>query len=120
MRKRLSSKYAFLFKYVCRANGKWLDSESIFMPLETQSDDEGEGEGSIPRHYLPKLGAKIREVISEYGGGVFPKLNWTAPRVRLLSFPKKERTDSRTQHFYYPKLQMVHYIVHPQKISTSS
>jgi len=68
-----------------RANGKWLDSESIFMPLETLSDGAGGGEGSIPRHYLPKLGAKIREVISEYGGGVFPKLNWTAPRVSLLS-----------------------------------
>jgi hypothetical protein len=74
----LLSKYALLSHHICRANEKWLNSESIFMPLETQSED---GEGSIPRHYLPKLGAKIREVISEYGGGVFPKLNWTAPRV---------------------------------------
>jgi len=70
-----------------RANEKWLDSESIFMPLET-SENEAEAEGSTPRHYLPKLGAKIREVISEYGGGVFPKLNWTAPRVRILSWDK--------------------------------
>jgi len=73
--------------YIYRADEQWLDSESIFMPLET-SGDEGEGEGSIPRHYLPKLGAKIREVNSEYGGGVFPKLNWTAPRVNLLSLQR--------------------------------
>jgi hypothetical protein len=84
VRKRLLSKYVPSPHYIHRANGKWLDSESIFMPLERQSEDEREGEGSIPRHYLPKLGAKIREVISEYGGGVFPKLNWTAPRVSLL------------------------------------
>jgi hypothetical protein len=52
------------------------------MPLESSEDEgEGEGEGSTPRHYLPKLGARIRQTISEYGGGVFPKLNWTAPRV---------------------------------------
>jgi hypothetical protein len=82
VRNRLSSKYALNIHCIHKANGKWLDSESIFMPLET-SGDEGEGEGSTPRHYLPKLGAKIREVISEYGGGVFPKLNWTAPRVSL-------------------------------------
>jgi hypothetical protein len=60
------------------------------MPLEASGDEEeGEGEGSTPRHYLPKLGARIRQTISEYGGGVFPKLNWTAPRVCLLSIPKK-------------------------------
>jgi hypothetical protein len=86
----LLSKYALLSHHICRANGKWLDSESIFMPLESWGG-EGEGEGSVPRHYLPKLGAKIREVISEYGGGVFPKLNWTAPRVRLLSFFQRAR-----------------------------
>jgi hypothetical protein len=84
VRKMLLSKYALLSHHICRANEKWLDSESIFMPLET-SGNEGEVEGSTPRHYLPKLGAKIREVISEYGGGVFPKLNWTAPRASLLS-----------------------------------
>ena len=72
------------------ANEKWLDSESIFMPLETL-ENEAEAEGSTPRHYLPKLGAKIREVISEYGGGVFPKLNWTAPRVRLSPLLSQER-----------------------------
>jgi hypothetical protein len=83
VRKMLLSKCALLPHHICRADGKWLDSESIFMPLET-SEDEGEGESSTPRHYLPKLGAKIREVISEFGGGVFPKLNWTAPRVSLL------------------------------------
>lgn len=31
---------------------------------------------------LPNLSKRIREVIDRYGGGVFPKLNWTAPRVR--------------------------------------
>jgi len=54
------------------------------MPLETErsaDEDEEEGESSTPQHYLPKLGARIRQTILEYGGGVFPKLNWTAPRV---------------------------------------
>ena len=124
MRKRLLSRYVDPISLHIRVNGKWLDSESIFMPLDT-SGDEGEGEGSTPRHYLPKLGAKIREVISEYGGGVFPKLNWTAPRVCLSpssqqAVETKEETNSRTPHSYYPKLQMVHYIAHPPKISTSS
>jgi hypothetical protein len=48
------------------------------MPLETPSE---EGESSTTQHHLPKLGARIRQAIGEYGGGVFPKLNWTAPRV---------------------------------------
>ena len=70
------------------------------MPVETEpSEDmnknerEEEGEGSIPRHYLPKLGARIRQTIPEYGGGVFPKLNWTAPRVRPVCSLESERTD---------------------------
>lgn len=32
-------------------------------------------------YYLPKLNAAIRAALDKYGGGVFPKLNWTSPRV---------------------------------------
>lgn len=82
------------------------------MPLEIISAEaEGEGEGSIPRHYLPKLGRRIREVISEYGGGVFPKLNWTAPRVRsplsmnlrLPQTKKEQETNKKDAAFLLPQ-----------------
>lgn len=52
------------------------------------SDDgtsEGEEESALPSHQysFPELDAKIRAVVKEYGG-IFPKLNWTSPRVRCI------------------------------------
>jgi hypothetical protein len=48
------------------------------------SEEENEPDASaVPSHRysFPELDAKIREVVKDYGG-VFPKLNWTSPRVR--------------------------------------
>lgn len=36
-----------------------------------------------PVYRLPKLNAAIRDAVKTYGA-VFPKLNWTAPRVGIL------------------------------------
>lgn len=55
---------------------KWLRSDSIFLP-------EGAGPASdddAPTFHLPKLNEAITAAIKKYGA-VFPKLNWTAPRV---------------------------------------
>jgi len=60
------------------------------MPLDTEpgTSADAEAENGVPegsQFHLPKLGRSIRETIEEYGGSVFPKLNWTAPRVCPLS-----------------------------------
>lgn len=34
---------------------------------------------------FPEFTAKVQEAISSLGGSVFPKLNWSAPRVRMLA-----------------------------------
>lgn len=34
---------------------------------------------------FPEFTAKVQEAISSLGGSVFPKLNWSAPRVRMLT-----------------------------------
>lgn len=34
---------------------------------------------------FPEFTAKVEEAISSLGGSVFPKLNWSAPRVRMLT-----------------------------------
>lgn len=61
---------------------------------ETEISDDGSSEGeedsdalAVPSHHysFPDLDAKIREVVKEYGG-VFPKLNWTSPRVHFIPF----------------------------------
>lgn len=62
---------------------------SMYRPAEsTLSDDEGyDLEGSeeadeLQRKFaFPDLDAQIREAISDYGA-VFPKLNFSSPRVR--------------------------------------
>lgn len=39
--------------------------------------------GAPPQPSFPELEAEMREAIAELGGAVFPKLNWSAPKVRL-------------------------------------
>lgn len=34
---------------------------------------------------FPEFTAKVQEAIISLGGSVFPKLNWSAPRVRMLT-----------------------------------
>lgn len=67
---------------------QWLDSDSIFIPTEDDAlTSEAEGSAAPgPSYRLPKLGRRMRELIQGFGGGVFPKLNWTAPRVSRLLF----------------------------------
>jgi hypothetical protein len=73
------------------------------MPLDTEPNTENDAgpsagaEATTPegsRFHLPKLGSRIRRAIDEYGGSVFPKLNWTAPRVcrSPLLVPSSVRT----------------------------
>lgn len=72
----------------------WLESDGLFLPrgsdtapqrhgnedeaeaMSLPSDDDEEPE-EAPE--FPALNAKLREVIEEYDGAVFPKLNWSAP-----------------------------------------
>lgn len=32
-------------------------------------------------YHLPKLNAAVRQAVEQYSGAVFPKLNWTSPKV---------------------------------------
>jgi hypothetical protein len=53
---------------------------------DCDSDDE---DGSFAARYsFPELDAQIRATIDEYGGAVFPKLNFSSPKVRRFFFPK--------------------------------
>jgi len=61
--------------------------------VEKLSDQEGESEDGnnleeldvAPRFRFPELTTEIRAAISSFGA-VFPKLNWTSPRVRHYAF----------------------------------
>jgi hypothetical protein len=53
---------------------------------ESESEDDSESESSesgseAPVYRLPRLNEGIRLAIKKYGGAVFPKLNWTSPKV---------------------------------------
>ena len=59
--------------------------ETLFRPAETAlSDDEDAEEDAEegPHYSFPELDAQIREAIKEYGA-VFPKLNFSSPKVRV-------------------------------------
>ncbi len=51
---------------------------------EAGSAHESDGELPPPRYAFPELDDQIRRCIKEYGA-VFPKLNFSAPKVRLFS-----------------------------------
>ncbi|EKM51888.1 uncharacterized protein PHACADRAFT_262285 [Phanerochaete carnosa HHB-10118-sp] len=62
-----------------------LELDSYGRPAEsTLSDDEGDEGDDEPRRTFafPELDAKIREAVKDYGA-VFPKLNFSSPRVRF-------------------------------------
>lgn len=64
---------------------EWLDSESIFIPEDSHHASQAPTEAEGPKYHLPKLNAEMRATIEKYGA-VFPKLNWTSPRVSLSYF----------------------------------
>ncbi|KAG0297847.1 hypothetical protein BGZ96_004498 [Linnemannia gamsii] len=48
---------------------------------DDSSDDEDESDqGEAPLPYFPGLEQEIEQTITEFGGEVFPKLNWSSPR----------------------------------------
>jgi hypothetical protein len=48
---------------------------------DCDSDDE-----ATAKYSFPELDAQIRVTIDEYGGAVFPKLNFSSPKVRHFLF----------------------------------
>ncbi|KAL0064655.1 hypothetical protein AAF712_002986 [Marasmius tenuissimus] len=70
----------------------YLNADGIFVPKGSEnetsderqeSDDEEESieeEDEGQQYSFPELDSKIRECISEYGGAVFPKLNFSSPK----------------------------------------
>lgn len=53
--------------------------------IEGESDEEDEEDEEAEEFAFPELDSRIREVVREYGA-VFPKLNFSSPRVRFLFF----------------------------------
>ena len=52
---------------------------------EEGADDDDDDDDEEKRHYsFPELDARIRACVMEYGG-VFPKLNFSSPKVRRQS-----------------------------------
>ncbi|KAL0580118.1 hypothetical protein V5O48_001894 [Marasmius crinis-equi] len=70
----------------------YLNADGIFVPRGSENEssgvselveeeEESEDEDDLGKQYsFPELDAKIRECISEYGGAVFPKLNFSSPK----------------------------------------
>ena len=56
---------------------------SAFAP----GDEDSEGEDAAVPHF-PELEAAIDAAIARLGGAVFPKLNWSAPKVRRAPLAK--------------------------------
>lgn len=54
------------------------------MPRSRSNSDASDSSSSssvAPVYHLPKLNAAVRQAIEQYDGAVFPKLNWTSPKV---------------------------------------
>ncbi|ORX37070.1 D123-domain-containing protein [Kockovaella imperatae] len=77
----------------------WLNGDSIFLPQDSENvssissssfDATGSNSDSAPVYHLPKLNTAIRTAIQAFGGSVFPKLNWTAPRDAAFIIPQTE------------------------------
>jgi hypothetical protein len=41
---------------------------------------------SLKVRSFPDLESKIKEIIEDLEGSVFPKLNWSAPKVNILNY----------------------------------
>lgn len=59
---------------------------------------------------FPEFTAKVEEAISSLGGSVFPKLNWSAPRVRMLA-PKIFYRCYHTDFYFYFWFILMHWKV---------
>jgi hypothetical protein len=62
-----------------------LDSED-----EEETTDNGDDDDDAPSWanipHFPELQQRIQDTIDDLGGIVFPKLNWSSPKVRLLCY----------------------------------
>ena len=50
--------------------------------LTAEDDDDDAGSDDVPAARFPELHTSIEAAIARLGGAVFPKLNWSAPKVR--------------------------------------
>lgn len=66
---------------ICSPDTSNLSDSSSSSEDNGGSDDDSDGGEPVTRFCFPELTQDIRRVISSYGA-VFPKLNWTSPRVR--------------------------------------
>jgi hypothetical protein len=53
---------------------------------DDHSDTDDEAAGPATHYAFPELDAHIRAAIEAYGGGVFPKLNFSSPKARSPLF----------------------------------
>jgi hypothetical protein len=75
----------------------YLEADGVFVPTGSENlppkstleddrdhdcDSDDEVASSAVRYALPVLDSQIRATINEYGGAVFPKLNFSSPKVR--------------------------------------
>ena len=78
---RLIALSASFLSYL-RADGIILppEDESSNVDSEIEGEDEEEDEPTDPSEAWPDVHQKIKSTISELGGSVMPKLNWSAPK----------------------------------------
>jgi hypothetical protein len=80
-------------------------------PSGQKDEEDEEDDAAVGRSFsFPDLDKRIRQVIKEYGA-VFPKLNFSSPKVSTLHInPCSHQTVDRTHHGYYhrPRLSNAH------------
>lgn len=57
------------------------DNQDRMSATQGDEDEEEDDEEGAAAPSFPALDARIRQVIRDYDGAVFPKLNWSAPQV---------------------------------------
>jgi hypothetical protein len=69
--------------------------------LEADDDDDCDSDDGAPgsfaaRYSFPELDAQIRATIEKYDGAVFPKLNFSSPKVRKI-----DKIDDKRRMFIF-------------------
>ncbi|KAI0881964.1 D123-domain-containing protein [Annulohypoxylon maeteangense] len=99
-------------------NDEWESAPSTFRPpieeveSDSDSDDEEEAPSLPPNQRFPELHQTIKDKITELGGAVAPKLNWTAPKDAAWISPHQNTIKCTCPNDIYLLLKSSSFITH--------
>lgn len=80
---------------------------------DSEDDDEDSGASRLPPNQrFPELHQKIKDTISELGGEVAPKLNWSSPRDAAWISPHQNTVKCTSPNDIYLLLKSSNFITH--------